>query len=220
MKLGNLRDNLMIKKYNPNDKYGNLYYIAKSLLALHKCNLFHGDFHSGNLLLSTNMFTHISDLGLSQPADKPTKSGEIYGVIPYIAPEVLCGKPYTKAADIYSFGVIMWEMTSGVPAFNNVPHDFTLSLDICQGLRPEIVKGTDAEYKNLMIRCWDDKPEKRPSSLELIDYFKKWRNVNKFSWHERKPVPGKKKNREFIFKKIFVDFVSDFKKKFIFVGRK
>ena len=111
MELGSLRSNLMIKKYNPLDKYDNLDYLVWSLLSLHKCNLVHGDFHSGNLLLLDNTFTYISDLGLSKPADKPTvKSNEIYGVLPYIAPEVLRGKPYTKAADIYSFGIIMWEL--------------------------------------------------------------------------------------------------------------
>jgi len=109
--------------------------VAKSLSALHKCNLVHGDFHSGNLLLYSQEFICIGDLGLSKPTDKPSKTNEIYGVLPYIAPEVLLGKPYTKAADIYSFGIIMWEMTSGIPAFNNIPHDFELSLNICQGLQ-------------------------------------------------------------------------------------
>jgi len=52
MKYGCLRSNLMIKKYNPNDKYGNLYWVAKSLLVLHQYNLVHGDFHSSNLLLN------------------------------------------------------------------------------------------------------------------------------------------------------------------------
>ena len=121
----------------------------------HKCNLVHGDFHSGNLLLSDHDYCNISDFGLSKPADQPTKSKEIYGVLPYIAPEVLRGKPYTKAADIYSFGIIMWEMTSGIPAFNNIPHDFDLSLRICEGLRPEIIEGTEVEYAELMKRCWD-----------------------------------------------------------------
>ncbi len=82
---GSLRSNLMTKKYNPNDKYVNLYYVAKSLLALHKCNLIHGDFHSGNLLLSNQTFMCISNLGLSKPADKPSKTNEIYGVLSYIA---------------------------------------------------------------------------------------------------------------------------------------
>ncbi|POG73366.1 kinase-like domain-containing protein, partial [Rhizophagus irregularis DAOM 181602=DAOM 197198] len=59
---------------------------------------------------------------LSRPVNKTANTNEIYGVIPYMAPEVLRGKPYTKAADIYSFGIIMWELTSGIPAFNNRPH--------------------------------------------------------------------------------------------------
>ena len=104
VRYGNLRSNLKIKKYNPIDKYRNLYVIAQSLLSLHKCNLVHGDFHSGNILLYNHNIVFISDLGLSQPADKQSiKSDEIHGVLPYIAPEVLRGKPYTKAADIYSF---------------------------------------------------------------------------------------------------------------------
>jgi serine/threonine protein kinase len=75
----------------------------------------------------------ISDFGL-------INSNEIYGVIPYMAPEVLRGKPYTKIAAIYSFGIIMWEFTSGIPAFNNRSHDFDLSLEIYKGLRPRLMK--------------------------------------------------------------------------------
>ncbi|RIA86791.1 kinase-like domain-containing protein, partial [Glomus cerebriforme] len=52
----------------------------------------------------------ISDLGLCRPVNQPNVNNDVYGVLPYIAPEVLRGKPYTKAADIYSFGIIMWEM--------------------------------------------------------------------------------------------------------------
>ena len=175
MKLGSLRSNLKIKKYNPNDKYHNLYSIAESLSALHKCNLVHGDFHSGNLLLDDHKYVYISDFGLSKPADKSTESKEIYGVLPYIAPEVLRGKPYTKAADIYSFGIIMWEMTSGIPAFDNTLHDFSLSLEICRGLRPNVIEGTENRYAKLMERCWDSNPDKRPAAEELSKYFNKWK---------------------------------------------
>ncbi len=196
MEQGSLRSNLMIKKYNPNDKYVNLYWLAKSLSALHKCNLVHGDFHSGNLLFHklSSSIIYIGDLGLSKPADKPSKTDEIYGVIPYIAPEVLLGKPYTKAADIYSFGIIMWEMTSGIPAFNHMPHDFNLSLKICRGLRPNIVKGTMPEYAELMKKCWDFDPNKRPTAKELTEYFMKWGKRYIFSddvEHNRIPVPSK-----------------------------
>ncbi len=67
---GSLRSNLLIKKYNPNDKYVNLHCVTKSLSALHKCNLVHGDFHSGNLLLWNQKRMYISDLRLSKPAEE------------------------------------------------------------------------------------------------------------------------------------------------------
>jgi serine/threonine protein kinase len=193
IKLGSLRSNLKTKKYNPNDKYRNLYCIAKSLLTLHKCNLVHGDLHSGNLLLSDNLTVFISDFGLSRPADKPI-SKKIYGVLPYIAPEVLRGKPYTKAADIYSFGIIMWELTSGIPAFVDSLHDVELCLNICKGLRPKIVKDTGFEYAELMKRCWDSDPNKRPTAEELHEYTKRFHDkyYDKFTdYTERTPIPGK-----------------------------
>src|SRR4051812_39449767 len=85
MNYGSLRSNLMIKKYNPYDKFNNLYFIARSLSALHKCDLVHGDFHSGNILLQSHRYAYISDFGLSRPADKSDLK-EVYGVLPYIAP--------------------------------------------------------------------------------------------------------------------------------------
>ncbi|PKY28234.1 kinase-like protein [Rhizophagus irregularis] len=89
---GNLRSNLLIKKYNPIEKYYNLTKIAHALLNFHKCNLVHGDFHSGNVLLySIDAYSsnYISDFGLSRPVNQTINSNEIYGVIPYMAPEIL-----------------------------------------------------------------------------------------------------------------------------------
>ncbi|RIA81189.1 kinase-like domain-containing protein, partial [Glomus cerebriforme] len=172
MELGSLRANLATKKNNPNDKYSNLYYISKSLLALHECDLVHKDLHSGNILLQSHVLAYISDFGLSQSTVEGSniEPNEIHGILPYIAPEVLRGEPYTKAADIYSFGILMWEMTSGIPAFNDVSHDFHLSLNICKGMRPCIIKDTEVEYVELMKRCWDPDPDKRPTAEELIEH--------------------------------------------------
>ena len=195
---GSLRNNLLIKKYNPNDKFHNLYYISRQLEIIHKLNLVHGDFHNGNLLYTAQIAICISDLGLCRPVNQSNIKNDIFGVLPYMAPEVLRGKPYTKAADIYSFGIIMWEMTSAVPAFHNIPHDLNLSLNICRGIRPEIIEGTMPEYVELMKSCWDNDPEKRPTANELKQIFIEWdiQYPTEEDEEKRIPVPG---NYSFIF---------------------
>jgi serine/threonine protein kinase len=194
--LGSLRNNLLEIKYNPNDKFRILNFISMQLEGIHKLNFVHGDFHSGNILYLDHGYVYIGDFGLCKPANQSNTKKDTYGVLPYMAPEVLRGKPFTKAADIYSLGIIMWELASGVPAFHNISHDFQLSLDICKGIRPEIIEGTmSAEYAELMKRCWDDDPIKRPTTKELKIIFGKWKE--KYTVEEdnakRVPVPGNNK---------------------------
>ena len=57
------------------------------------------------------------DFGLSGSSNKQKSDDKICGVLPYIAPEVLNKEPYTLSSDIYSFGVIMAEFSSGKPLF-------------------------------------------------------------------------------------------------------
>ena len=77
---------------------------------IHKKNYIHHDLHSGNIFSYYIGHGVIGDLGLCQQVvDKKDNPNKIFGVIPYLAPEVLSKKPYTKESDIYSFGMIMWE---------------------------------------------------------------------------------------------------------------
>ncbi len=108
----------------------------------------HCDFHHGNILNSkfySKYTLSISDLGLCKPVEyfqSTFQKNDIYGVLPFVAPEVLRGKPYTLASDIYSFSIIMWEFTSGILPFDDRAHDFQLSLSTCKGERPEIIENT------------------------------------------------------------------------------
>src|SRR5947207_2309738 len=89
---------------------------------------------------------------------------QIYGVMPYVASEVFSGEPYTQAADIYSFGIIMYFVATGKQPFSNCDHDHNLILDICNGIRPEINKLEAPEcYIDLMKMCWDSNPTDRPN---------------------------------------------------------
>ncbi|EXX54880.1 Ste20p [Rhizophagus irregularis DAOM 197198w] len=154
-----------------------LYEIISGLSKIHGEELIHCDFHDGNILKHNDENKdkiYISDLGLCQPAKSFLKKYDIYGVIPFMAPEVLRGKSYTPASDIYSFSMIMWEFTSGIPPFNNRAHDLQLSLSICKGERPGIIENTPQCYVNLMKKCWNKNPLKRPSTSEVKGVFENW----------------------------------------------
>ena len=76
----------------------------------------------------------ISDLGLCWNNTSSTGNEKtVHGVLPYVAPEVLRGMPYTRAADVYSVGMIMYELWLGRPPFEGRDYDVPLAVDICSG---------------------------------------------------------------------------------------
>ncbi|RIA94888.1 kinase-like domain-containing protein [Glomus cerebriforme] len=121
--------------------------------------------------------TRITDMGLCKPADynalENTKKS-IFGVLPYIAPEILRGQNYTKAADIYSFGIIMYETISGLPPYHDESHDINLAMKICQGLRPSFNIKVPQLIVHLIKSCLDANPLNRPSASEVKDILKQW----------------------------------------------
>ncbi|GBC39519.2 kinase-like domain-containing protein [Rhizophagus irregularis DAOM 181602=DAOM 197198] len=148
-----------------------LSYIARGLTIIHRRNFIHRDFHSGNILLEkTGQIDQrwiIGDLGLSQSANSTLLNNEIYGVMPYIAPEIFKGATFSKESDIYSMGMIMWELTTGCKPFASIRHDANLVYEIIDGERPEITHDTPECFANLMKSCWDSNPAERPSALEV-----------------------------------------------------
>src|ERR1051325_1039504 len=172
---GNLR-HILSSNFNNilwKDKIRMLLNSAQDLVSLHKLGCFHKDFHSGNIL-QIDSDSYVSDFGLSGPSNEQKSNDKIYGVLPYIAPEVLNGGPYTLSSDIYSFGVVMFEFSSGKPPFYKRKHDISLALVICNGLRPEFGKGTPEIYKKLAHRCMNANPSQRPTADELNEILKFW----------------------------------------------
>ncbi|POG59451.1 kinase-like domain-containing protein [Rhizophagus irregularis DAOM 181602=DAOM 197198] len=175
-----------IIKFKWQEKLQLLKKIVLGLKVIHESNLTHGDFHDGNILISDSYNElFIIDLGLCKPVndlqDSDNKIKEIYGVLPYMAPETLRQKPYTPASDIYSFSMIMWEFTSGIPPFNHVAHDHHLILSVCEGKRPEIIENTPKCYIDLMKKCWDSDSSNRPTITMLEDIISEWvRCINKY----------------------------------------
>ncbi|RIA93803.1 kinase-like domain-containing protein [Glomus cerebriforme] len=166
-----------------NHKLDILRQISKGLRTIHNAELIHRDLHSGNILFDyqKNQWK-IGDLGFLQPADNTSPNNEIYGVIPYIAPEIFDGSAFSKESDIYSMGMIMWELTTGCKPFANVEHDIHLIYKIHDGLRPKITEDTPKCYAELMESCWNPDPNKRPSITEICKALHSWcrydENVN------------------------------------------
>ncbi|PKC13332.1 kinase-like protein [Rhizophagus irregularis] len=141
--------------------------------------LIHKDLHSGNILIDG--VTLISDFGFCIPTNKTSSDSNVYGVMPYMAPEILRGEQHTLASDVYSLGIIMNEIVTVTPPFNNQPHDHFLVLDICRGLRPNTIRTETTETSNslnflkelnkLIERCWDANSINRPTSGEICDIF-------------------------------------------------
>ncbi|EXX65218.1 Ssk22p [Rhizophagus irregularis DAOM 197198w] len=133
----------------------------------------------GNILLAHQTWL-ICDLGLSLPANYSLLNNEVYGVTPYIAPEIFKGGAISKESDVYSIGMIMWELTTGCKPFAHIDHDVDLIYKIIDGKQPEITKDTPECFANLMKRCWDSNPSKRPLITEIIEGFNNWYHKNKY----------------------------------------
>ncbi|POG67872.1 kinase-like domain-containing protein [Rhizophagus irregularis DAOM 181602=DAOM 197198] len=153
------------------DKLDNLVKIAAGLKSIHEKGLIHHDFHCGNMLKGGN-YTIITDLGLCQPANvKSSQNNEcekkVYGVLPYVAPEVLRGGEYTQESDIYAFGIIAYEVCTGLPPYHDIAHDKFLAISICQGVRPKSNYKIPQLILDIIKQCWDADPSKRPKAQEL-----------------------------------------------------
>ncbi|RIB00208.1 kinase-like domain-containing protein, partial [Gigaspora rosea] len=166
---GSLRK-LLNNKYNELDwtsKIIILYNIAYRLNTIHQAKLVHKNFHSGNIV-SENMYISYYRFGLCKQVSRDLSSDEIYGILPYIDPVVLCRreKAYTEKSDIYSFGVIMSEIFTG---YYNIPHNDTLATFIYFGLRPKIRCKVPQLLLDLMSKCLDAEPQNRPTANKIAN---------------------------------------------------
>ncbi|KAF8957300.1 hypothetical protein BGZ46_002210 [Entomortierella lignicola] len=94
---------------------------------------------------------------------------QLIGVMSHIAPERFRNPSYFDAkCDIYSLGVLLWELTSGHSAFAKQQQDVHLAVSILNGKRESCIEGTPKMYENLYVRCWQTDPDLRPSLDEIL----------------------------------------------------
>ncbi|RIB21115.1 hypothetical protein C2G38_1962985, partial [Gigaspora rosea] len=93
----------------------------------------------------------------------------------YSAPEVLCENEHTKKSDIYSFGIIMSEVSKGELAFLRQEKNDTIIYSICNdNTRPGFGKRTPEIYINFAGECMDKDAGKRPDARKICDTLNSW----------------------------------------------
>eukprot|EP00026_Physarum_polycephalum_P017687 Phypoly_transcript_18994.p1 GENE.Phypoly_transcript_18994~~Phypoly_transcript_18994.p1 ORF type:complete len:224 (+),score=30.64 Phypoly_transcript_18994:1-672(+) len=143
--------------------------IANGLKYLHAHNIIHRDVKSPNMLVGSDWTVKIGDFGFSRIKVEHTTMTQC-GTVAWTAPEIFSGSHYSEKADIYSFGIILWELI-----YRKKPWDGLNAMRIIHevelGNRPPthyVPTDTPLQITKLMEACWGYESEKRPSITEIL----------------------------------------------------
>uniref|UniRef100_A0A671RUU4 receptor protein-tyrosine kinase n=1 Tax=Sinocyclocheilus anshuiensis TaxID=1608454 RepID=A0A671RUU4_9TELE len=140
-------------------------------LASHKC--IHRDLAARNILLSNNNVVKICDFGLARDVYKDpdyVRKGDARLPLKWMAPESIFDKVFTTQSDVWSYGVLLWEIFSlGASPYPglNIDEDFCHRLK--QGTRMCPPEYSTPEIYSIMMACWENNPEDRPSFSALVE---------------------------------------------------
>ncbi|ELR15977.1 Serine/threonine kinase [Acanthamoeba castellanii str. Neff] len=139
---------------------------------LHSLGVIHRDLKSHNLLVDENWGVKVGDFGFAT-AEQDNATMTRCGTPSWTAPEILSPPPggakYDESVDVYSFGIVMWEVLTRRAPYHE-KNAVCVAVDVIQGQRPPIPPDTDKQFAQLMQRCWDASPRKRPSMDEIMAY--------------------------------------------------
>eukprot|EP00775_Hariotina_reticulata_P011575 gene11575-11719_t len=150
--------------------------VADGMLHLHRRSVVHGDLKSANVLLSVNPVApygrtaKITDFGLSRAlvSGQTHRSTHTLGTVSHMAPELLRFGKMSTAADVYSFGIMMWELMTGAVAFKGLHYGSVIERVALIGERPVFPQDAPEDYALLANSCWQAEVQARPDFGQVL----------------------------------------------------
>ncbi|TTL25872.1 Mitogen-activated protein kinase kinase kinase 12 [Bagarius yarrelli] len=142
--------------------------IAGGMNYLHLHKIIHRDLKSPNMLITHDDLVKISDFGTSKELrDKSTKMS-FAGTVAWMAPEVIRNEPVSEKVDIWSFGVVLWEMLTGEIPYKDVDSSAIIWGVGNNSLQLPLPESCPDGFKILLKQCWNCKPRNRPSFRQIL----------------------------------------------------
>ena len=154
-----------------------IYGIAAGMSFLHDHDILHRDLKPANILIDDYFLPKIADFGLSKQIHKKDEAMSLQstpgvkGTPVYISPEIYESCNYTKAADVYAFAFIMYEILTNEEPFKKLS-PFQIFNEVLKGHRPDFKFPINQAYKDLIERCWTQDMNDRPNFDSIVDELK------------------------------------------------
>jgi serine/threonine-protein kinase len=148
--------------------------IATGMAVAHQVGIVHRDLKPANVLIDNDSLLKIVDFGVAaaqtQADTQLTKTGYVIGSPKYMAPEQILGKKVDERADIYSLGVILYELITGVPPYSRGDHMSVMYQHVQGKARApiEINKAIPVELNNLVLKCMSLDKSKRAQTMDEL----------------------------------------------------
>ncbi|XP_018393154.1 PREDICTED: mitogen-activated protein kinase kinase kinase 13 isoform X5 [Cyphomyrmex costatus] len=142
--------------------------IAAGMAYLHAHKIIHRDLKSPNVLIGQGEIVKISDFGTSRQWNEISTKMTFAGTVAWMAPEVIRNEPCSEKVDIWSYGVVLWELLSGEIPYKDVDSSAVMWGVGSNSLHLPIPTSCPEGYGLLVKQCWSAKPRNRPS-FKLIE---------------------------------------------------
>ncbi|XP_010251265.1 PREDICTED: serine/threonine-protein kinase HT1-like [Nelumbo nucifera] len=142
--------------------------IARGMHYLHSKGIIHRDLKSENLLLGEDMCVKVADFGISCLESQCGSGKGFTGTYRWMAPEMIKEKKHTKKVDVYSFGMVLWELLTALTPFQDMTPEQAAFAVSQKNARPPLPPTCPLAFHHLTSRCWSSNPDKRPHFDEIV----------------------------------------------------